>query len=153
MLDLQPHFNKLMQMTKTRKFFISLFRKWWYFFRHTKISIDRCCNWLQFSQLCCDGIWYENKKKALLQLPVACSEDYFQWSQAVLKFTTKNIKLLTNAKNSCRGIKSIPHVDSWDKWRSVRYGLLSHSAGASCDKSPYRTLLHLSHSSIVRYTL
>ena len=62
-------------------------------------------------------------------------------------------KLLTNALNSYRGIKSIPHVDSWDKWRSVRYGLLSHSAGASCDKSPYRTLLHLSHSSIVRYTL
>ena len=25
--------------------------------------------------------------------------------------------------------------------------------GAECDKSPYRTLLHLSHSSIVQYTL
>ena len=38
-------------------------------------------------------------------------------------------------------------MDEWDKWRSVRYGLLSHEAPVECDKSPYRTLLHLSHES------
>ena len=65
------------------------------------------------------------------------------------------VKLLqiTNKLDSYCGIKSISHVDLCDKWRSVWYGLLSHSADASCDKSPYHTLLHLSHSSIVRYTL
>ena len=65
------------------------------------------------------------------------------------------VKLLqiTNKLDSYCGIKSISHVDLCDKWRSVWYGLLSHSANASCDKSPYHTLLHLSHSSIVRYTL
>ena len=30
--------------------------------------------------------------------------------------------------NSYRGIKSRAHVDSWDKWRSVRYGLLSYTS-------------------------
>ena len=65
------------------------------------------------------------------------------------------VKLLqiTDKLDSYCGIKSISHVDSCDKWRNVWYGLLSHSADASCDKSPYHTLLHLSHSSIVRYTL